>query len=261
MNIESNKGSAKERMMAYLYDELSVQEKQAFEQEMEEHPDLKQELKELQQTRGLLGIAYHQKVSTPPIQQLLHQEKKGTNSNPFKWVGSIAASLLIILFAAKFSGLNISSNEYGTNISFNSNSNDNGDYIHKDQVKSMIDNSLVAYDQKLSKQLDERSNEQKELIHDELENSHTLFAKSLEKFKTDNRQMMVNYWNRSNQQQQAYMTSLMGDYTNFIEQKRNDDMQYLLAKINLLETDTDLLELENLQIRNSVAMNSEESTY
>jgi transcription initiation factor IIF auxiliary subunit len=86
-------------------------------------------------------------------------------------------------------------------------------------------------------------------------------ANSLNKIEKKNEQLMANYWQKNTSQQKQYMTSLMGDFTNYVEQRRSEDMQYLIAKINLLETDTDLLELETNQLKSSYAVNNTEDAY
>jgi hypothetical protein len=261
MNIESNNESAKERMMAYLYDELSAAEKKAFEKELENNQALRNEVEAFKDTRSLLGKAGNESVTPPPFFQLMDERKQSSGNNAFKWVGSIAASLLILLFAAKLSGLSVKVENGNTSIAFNSSADLNGSYIPKAEVNQMIETSLVAYDQKINQQLDNRDQKQEHMLNAQFAENRTAMANSLNKIEKKNEQLMANYWQKNTAQQKQYMTSLMGDFTNYVEQRRSEDMQYLIAKINLLETDTDLLELETNQLKSSYAVNNTEDAY
>lgn len=260
MNIESNMGSENERLMAYLYDELSAEEKKSFEEELKSNADLKEKLETLRQTRKVISSSTEQKVSAPPFTELIYPTKKAHQASPIKWVASVAASLLILLLSAKLMGLSVVIDENGTAISFNQTVN-REDYIRKDQVDQMIQSSLASYEEKMDQKIDSREQKQTQLFQTALTNNQKIINTSLQDFKQDNKHMMMNYFNQNTAQQQQYMSSLMSDYTNYVEQRRSEDMQYVLAKINLLETDNDLLELETNQLKNTYAMNTEESTY
>ncbi len=264
MNIEPNKENSNERMMAYLYGELSSAEKNAFETRMESDAALKSSYLEFRETRELMGSLPYEAVNPPPFQQLMHGEGKSNQANDaFKWMGAIAASVLLILFAAKLMGLSIHSIDGQTTISFNNQSEaiSTAEYIPKKEVNKMIAASLTVYDKRLNQQMDARSAKQEKMINTQFGQNRDLLTGSVQKIQHNNKQLMDAYWQQSNQQQQLYMASLMGNFTNYVEQKRNEDMQYLMAKINLLETDTDLLELETNELRNSYAINTQENSY
>jgi len=261
MNIEPNKETDRERMMAYLYNELSSAEKIAYEQELAHNEALKAEVASVQATRNMLKAVKNKAVNTPPFLQLMQEEKRSSGNSAFKWVGSIAAGLLLLLFAAKLSGLNVATNEKGTSIAFNNSNVDQQDYIPKLKVDSMIAQSLLTYDQKLKKQLINRAIKQETALNKQFEANRDLMQVTLNDIQQDNAQMLAGYWQKSNVQQQQYMNTLMTDFTTYVEGRRNEDMQYLMAKINLLETDNDLLELEATQLKNAFALNKEESVY
>ena len=50
-----NKNEARSLIMEYLYDEMNQTDKENFEQILRESPDLQKELKEMKDTRNLLG--------------------------------------------------------------------------------------------------------------------------------------------------------------------------------------------------------------
>lgn len=262
MNFEAMDEQIKQRLMAYLYGELSPAEKKQFEAELKDNEQLSAQLKAFQGTQSTLGKIASEEVVPPPFFQLIKEDKKPAHA-AFKWVGSIAAAILILLIAGKFTGLTISSNQEGVQIAFGQANKaiNPSDYVAKADVDQMIKSSLAAYDSQLNQQLETRAVKQEKLINEQFNQNRDLLASSVNSIQSENQRLLKNYWEQNTQQQQAYMTSLMGNFTNYVEQRRNEDMQYVLAKINLLETDTDLLELETNQIKNTYALNENNNTY
>jgi Na+/melibiose symporter-like transporter len=262
MNFKAMDEQTKQRLMAYLYGELTEEESLAIAEELKENEALRATLESLRDTKSALGSLEAETVSTPPFFQLLKEEKKNSNQ-AFKWVGSIAAAILLLLLVGRFTGFTVNSNEQGVQLSFSRQNTalNNDDYVAKADVDQMIQSSLAAYDAKLNQQLDNRAEKQETFINDQFDTNRTFLASSVQSIENTNKNMLKNYWEQSNQQQQTYMTSLMGDFTNYVEQRRSEDMQYMMAKINLLETDNDLLELETNQLKNTYALNTDNNTY
>lgn len=263
MNFEAMNEEMKQQIMAYLYGEMTIEEKRLFEEELNRNESLQYNLAAIKSTQKILGrVKPEEEVTPPPFFQLMNEEKK-SNTSAFRWVGSIAAALLILLIAGRITGLSISSNQAGIQLSFNQTSAaiDQDSYVAKEAVDQMIQTSLAAYDAKLNQQLSKRAEKQEEFINEQFDDNRSFLDNSVQTIAANNKNLLKEYWQQSNQQQQQYMTSLMGEFTNYVEKRRNEDMQYMMAKINLLETDNDLLELETNQLKNTYALNTENNTY
>lgn len=126
-----NKNEARSRIMEYLYDEMNQTEKENFEQVLNENPDLRKELKEMQETKNLLG----QLASDNPAEQPMFLHPGSARSSNW-WDGlhtalipktfqgraflAAAAVLLISFLLASFVNLTISTAGDGLTISFGS---------------------------------------------------------------------------------------------------------------------------------------------
>ena len=115
--------------MGYLYDELSADEKSEIERIIAEEPSLKEELKEMEQTRNLLQFAPEEKPQSPPV--IMHPGMQEPSNNdekhgkPFAGLPpaavtaiSIAASILFILFGSSLAGLQVTSSTEGFSVGF-----------------------------------------------------------------------------------------------------------------------------------------------
>jgi hypothetical protein len=124
-----NREEARQKLMSYLYDELSADEKSELENWIAKDPSLENELKDLKQTRSLLKLAPEPKSQSPMIfmqpnsESNLHpkeESKKRFAGLPPAAITafSIAASILIILFGSSLAGLQINSSGEGFSVGF-----------------------------------------------------------------------------------------------------------------------------------------------
>src|SRR5262245_33891032 len=102
-----------QELMAYLYDELDGPSRKRVEQYLMENPSVKEELEGLAGVSNLLGNLKDKEVIAPPL-FLPEHELKFWNAPYFKTVLRIAASLIMVILVARFSGtsLSVSSNEF-----------------------------------------------------------------------------------------------------------------------------------------------------
>ena len=91
-------------LMAYLYGELDTPEKEAVEKYLFEHPEARAALDRLQRMRSLLNTVEDKEVIAPPIFVGDHRSPAFWNAPYFKTIVSIAASLLIVILAARLAG-------------------------------------------------------------------------------------------------------------------------------------------------------------
>jgi hypothetical protein len=98
------------RMMAYLYNEMSDTDKREFKKALDTDPELKQELEELQATRKVMGTVTLDSAGLKPFS--LNPDRNSASENSFKGntklyrlmkVGMAAAILLAGMLALAFS--------------------------------------------------------------------------------------------------------------------------------------------------------------
>ena len=82
------------RIIDYLYGEMSSAERDVFEKEMEENPELKAEVEAMQDTQGMLQEVKEELAPEIPVLPLTPKAKRLV---PWTWMVGVAASLLLIL--------------------------------------------------------------------------------------------------------------------------------------------------------------------
>lgn len=100
-----------EKLMDYLYGEMSAQEKEAFEQELKNNPALKAELDELQSSRDFLADL----PDVQPVKKVVALQSKRGNWRKWAMPLSVAASFLLLLKIVDFHAVKT---ENGYNFSF-----------------------------------------------------------------------------------------------------------------------------------------------
>ena len=122
----SNKEEIQNRMMDYLYDEMTPSEKKEFEKILEARPDLRKELNELRETAGLLASNPSAVPDYKPAFLTISNESENRRNNKIKTLFSpavktllgVAASILLILFGSSLAGLEMGQSEHGFYITF-----------------------------------------------------------------------------------------------------------------------------------------------
>ena len=180
-----NEEEARNNMMDYLYNEMSPYQKKEFEAFLKNRPELKKELDELAATRQLIQSAH---VEVPPYKLVMipsHGEKAGNHpdqtSKSFtskihpavKTVFAIAASILIILTGAYFSGLQTGITDTGFYLTFGGEIVQQPTGISEEQVFTLIEQmrneqNLILYGmmEQLQQQQDVQLNEVLEVLTD-----------------------------------------------------------------------------------------------
>jgi len=247
----------KAKMMDYLYDELNPAEKKAFEEELARNPELKEEMEAFQRSKNALGYWEDEKISAPPFFNIQPSQKQNSSQNGLKWFLSIAASLLILMVAAKFTGMEISNQEGGFRIAFGEEDSTNKQ-LDKSEIQQMVNVALSNYEDKLDDERKEDKQELENYLTQQSQQNEKLINNYLTDMQESNMEMMQTYWKESNDQQQVYTERLMTNFADYIEEQRKEDMDYLFAKMELMESDKDLFKIETGQMINSLASNQQE---
>ncbi len=179
----------KAKLMDYLYDEMEPHEKIAFEKELEVNPTLREELSLLKNDQSTLAELKDEPVSAPPFFKV-YKNGVSNNSGGLKWFMAVAASLLLLMVAAKLTGLEISNQKGEFRIAFGQKSQPD-EQVDKSEIEHMVHLALTNYEEKL-------------------------------------------------------------------DAERKEDMDYLFAKMELMESDKDLFKIETGQLINSLANNQQE---
>jgi hypothetical protein len=257
-------------LMAYLYGELENPEREAVEKYLFENPEARFELERLRNVRTLLGEIKDKEVIAPPI--FLNESKSRLLSDiPYiKTIASIAASLLIVILAGRLAGMKIQYESRELTISFGQTEHQadpSVDVLSGEAVQAMINSSLnrnnesmqaswretqAQLDESVNKSLALNSAKINKLVREASVASQDQVRQYVSSLQTENLQLVKNYFKLSADEQKQYIESMLVDFSKYLQQQRNDDLQLVQTRLNNLEKNTDVFKQETEQILTSI---------
>jgi hypothetical protein len=263
-------------LMAYLYGELESPEKEAFENYVFEHPEVRLELERLQKMRTMLSEVKDKEVIAPPIFVDEGKSRFLWDAPYLKTIASIAASLLLVILVGRLAGMKIQYEASALRISFGETQRDvnatsqekaTGSSLSAEEVQSMINASLnknnlamqsswketqEQLDASITKSLAQNSSKIDKLVRDASNASQDQIREFVAGIQTENLQVVKSYFKMSSDEQKQYIESLLVDFSKYLQQQRNDDLQLVQTRLNSLEKNTDVFRQETEQILSSL---------
>lgn len=256
-------------LMAYLYGELENPEREAVEKYLFEHPEARHELDRLGNVRTLLGEVRDKEVIAPPI---FVDDRKSRNlwDIPYiRTIGSIAASLLILILVGRLSGMKVRYQAHELRISFGETAQPDQatDVLSTGAVQAMINASLDKNNQSMqaswketqsqldasvNKSLALNSSKIDKLVREASVASQEQVREFVSGLQAENLQLVKNYFKLSADEQKQYIESMLVDFSKYLQQQRNDDLQLVQTRLNSLEKNTDVFKQETEQILTSI---------
>jgi hypothetical protein len=273
MNYKPNESE----LMAYLYGELDGEAKMKVEQYLALHENERRSLENLKSVSNLLARVKDKEVIAPPIFIGDARQRYFWDVPYFKTTMSIAASLLLVMMVAYFTGTQIkmSGNEF--KISFGKQPEavpvvkpeikPNEASLTATQVQEMINSSLAtnteslqisfeASQQKLDasirKSLASNSGNMDQLIREASTASQMQIREYVAGIQTENMKMVKDYFQLTATDQKNYVEALLVDFAKYLEQQRNNDLQLVQTRLNSMEKNTSVFKQETEQILSSI---------
>lgn len=247
--------------MDYLYQEMTPEEAKAFETELADNPDLKQQLLAFEQTRSSLSLVEDKEVVAPSfvIETRGSARVSFFQSMAFQWVGSVAASLVLLLVMGYLFQFNLSRTTNGYQLGFGSDQNTHDEVVNKENVKAWMKEAMMETDQqtnvkladleqKLTNKMDsqDRKNylnlEQMMVRHSN--GTDQLMQQYVAQINNENRQMIESFFEVSSETQQEYMQSVLADFNEFYQNQRSHDLKVIETSIDLMKNNYDVQQLE-----------------
>ncbi len=264
--------------MDYLYGEQDEAQKEKMQRYLLEHPQAQQQLQQMKEVLGILNHVEDKEVIAPPV-FMDNERPMGSfwKSTAFRTVLSIAASFLLLIVAGKFLGTEVSFGKGELRISFGgaqppavveqpvANSS-----LTTDQVQQMINSSLAQNNDRTEARLAESQQKLNEVIRQNLaSNSRQInqlvgeaalasqeqvraFVAGLQ---TENLQLLKDYMQLSATDQKKYMENLLVDFSKYMQEQRNQDLQMLQTRFSNMEQNTNVFKQETEQILASIISN------
>ncbi|MGD9327809.1 MAG: hypothetical protein PVH48_02515 [Cyclobacteriaceae bacterium] len=260
-------------LITYLYDEMSTEERQEFEIAMENNPELKREFEELKEMRQGLAQIQDKEVMEP----FFLWGKQGSDSwvNMFKRRNllmfkpfiAVAASLIIVLLVGYLTNFTITYKDQSLYIGFNDSGTKGSEAIYtQDQVAQLVNEEIAKNNAYIFSKLTEtESNIDNRFTA--LENSqNTQLTPSyaadvvtreeldifLANVRSNNLKVLQTYLQSSSVQQQDYFQAVLTEFSDFVENQREEDLRLIRRSLINLQEDQQAQKEETEQILASI---------
>lgn len=263
-------------LMAYLYGELSATEKTEVEKYFQENPEALKEFQDLQVVKAALGKIEDKEVIAPPIfmddtLSIPPSRVRGLGLGFFRYVTGIAAAFFIVMIGAKLLGVQMqySGNEF--TLSFGDIKKVDVQRLSTDQVQQMINASLSQNNDFVQASWNESQNKMNESLRqntafnsqkvNELSKSVASASQEeirqfMESLRNENSQLMQEYIRLSSNDQKQYIENLLVDFTKYMQEQRNQDLNLVNTRLTTLEEDNTQFRQEAGQILTSLISNN-----
>lgn len=263
-------------LMAYLYDELPSEEKVLVEKYLQENPMAVKELESLQHLRKVLSTVGDKEVIAPPIVVEDSKQRFFWSAPYFKTISAIAASLLLLMIAGKIMDIQMNYSDNEVSLSFGKPALDTiveqplQTGLTAEQVQSMINSSMQQNNQFVQASLSESQQKLDASIRKNLAMNSTKINNLVQQasrasqdeirqfvagLQNQNQQMVKDYFQLTTSDQQKYIESLLVDFSKYLQQQRNNDLETLQTRLTGLEQNTTVFKQETEQILASIISN------
>ena len=262
-------------LMAFLYGELEGAEKEKVEKYFYDNPDARMEMERLRGLQSMLSQVKDKEVIAPPIFVGDNKRRFLWNAPYFKTIVSIAASFLIVMLIGRISGMHIQYHDSELRISFGGSpelktsvpDQSIASSLSPEEVQAMINSSLnennlamqsswsetqKQLDASVTKNLALNSKKIDKLVREASLASQDQIKQFVSGMQTANAQLVKSYFKLSADEQKQYIESLLVDFSKYLQQQRNDDLQLVQKRLNSLEQNTDVFKQETEQILSSI---------
>lgn len=249
------------KLMAYLYGELSREEKEEMDALIKLHPEIKVELDQLEELQGIMGKLEDKEVIEPVI---FH--KKPVQIPYLKTVLAVAAAISLIIMVGFLTGLKITADQNQLVIQFGE------DREKLKNTETLTETTLAEQkivttvndeqEKALQRQIDSLKmklndySATSDLISQQIEkslNKNLLATKAqlaayADKQSEVNREVIYELFNQSEEQQKQYITAMLTDYADYIDGRRQEDIQFYIEGLKAIKENYDSKQFETEQL-------------
>jgi len=260
-------------LAAYLYGELSKDEHAQVSDYLATHPEVKKELEEIRSMQKVMGKLQDKEVTEPSFvfenPEVVVVSKPAFLTGFMKLTMGMAASIALLLLVGYFTNLSISFLENGMQLSYGTNEKINKSETNnftEANVKAWMQESIVANNENLLSKINEVESH---LSHEvDLQRvTHANQLKSLasvtkvdqviidqyvSQLKQENKDIILSLVEVSERNQQQYMSAMIADFSAYLDQQRNNDLEVIQASFNNLKDNTEISQIETNEILASI---------
>jgi len=263
-------------LMAYLYDELNTDEKLRMEKYLQENPEAGKELEQLQHLRKMMTWVEDKEVIAPPIVMEESNQRFFWNSPYVRTIVGIAASLLLLMVAGKLLDLQVNySNQelrlsFGAPVEIKPQQQPGYASMSAEEVQRMINESMrqnnqivqaswsesqQKLDESINRNLAANSRKINNLVQQASNASQNQIRDYVASLQNQNQQLVKDYFQLTTSEQQKYIESLLVDFSKYLQQQRNNDLEVIQTRLMSVEQNTSVFRQETEQILASIISN------
>lgn len=261
-------------LITYLYDEMSMEERQQFEMAMENNPELKREFEELKDIRKGLASIHDKEVMEP----FFLWGKNGLSSWAtlfkrrnllmFKPIIAVAASLVLVLLVGYLTNFSIIYENKSLYLGFNT--PDKGDQTTgytNEEIASLVNQEIAKNNAYIFSKLTETENSF-DTRFAALEGGTDISMKSdylpsdlvtqkeldvfLTQVRNNNLRVLNTYLQSSSVQQQDYFQAVLKEFSTYMENQREEDLRLIRRSLVDLQENQQAQKAETDQILASI---------
>lgn len=275
MNMGSNE--IKNDLMAYLYNEMSSEERIRFEQLMDSDPELKKEYVDLKKIRkGLSGLE-EKEIMEPfylwgrnGIRNWLVSAKR-KNWAIYRPVVAVAASIVLILIAGYLTDFSISYRQDSLIIGFNKDLEQHPENtLSQAEITDLIKNEIARNNAMILTRLESGENdldtrvtsiENWQKANDKIRNAGNTFSEKemqayFEQIRNTNARLIENFVKSATVQQQEYFQAMLAQFNDYMQEQRSEDLRIIRRSLVNLKENQDKQQQETQQILATLISNS-----
>lgn len=252
------------KIIDYLYGELPEEEIKAVEKVLADNPELKAEMDGMLATRSAVGKLEDKEMIPPTfVFDSKHKNISFFQSSAFRWVGSIAAGLTLLLISAAVLKFNISNTAQGMQIGFGESAPKPDEQLNKENVKAWMSEVMKDYenttDEKIAAVQTQLSNEMisqdqknmalmSSMMKKHAEGTGQLMQQYVAQLNDENKEIIQNFFTVSSEKQKKYVKTVMADFNQFYQKQRNYDLKLIETSLNNIQNNQDVKQLEQDQL-------------
>jgi hypothetical protein len=234
-------------LIAYLYGELDEKEQEKLARYFQEHPEELKHVQALAHARDIMGTVGDKEVIAPPVFKDNPSPGRSVwQSVTMRWITGMAASFLFLMVAARWIGTDIYYSRGELRISFGKKQEvpvqrDPLSRLTVDQVQTMIRSSLVKNNEFIAARWADNQRKIRSFV-DGLQN--------------ENLRSMKDYLQLSSAEQRKYVEGLLVDFSRYLQEQRNQDLNLFQTRMSSMEKNTDQFKQETEQILSGIFSNA-----
>lgn len=235
-------------LIAYLYEELSAEEKRRVEAYLNENESARKELEELKETRFVMNRVNDREVEVPRF--TFDQSNVVVASSQHNWWRipmGIAASLALILMVGYLTSFKLTTGENGLSITFGI-QNSSSELFTKAQVEGIVSNALANNNQAVNRRINEVEQSLATQVNQEIPVDRELLDEYMARLRDFNRETLRSMLENSEQNQKQYTDQSLQDLAVFLDIQRRNDLDVIQTQFQNFEDDAEFNQLQTNQI-------------